>query len=108
MSNIRVLSDSQIVEAKKLIDELGYTKRRLAKMYDVAPTTLWYNIYGRKRKTRKIYVYRRQQQNFNFINIKGFVQIVESMRDEGLTSGEIAHVFNVPVAEINLIWCKTL
>ena len=108
MSNIRRLTDEQIEEAKKLREELGYTKKELADMYDVAQTTIWYNIYGRKRKTRKVYIYRREQQDYKFVDIKGFVMIVERLRQKGLTSGEIALVFSVPIEQINKIWCKTL
>lgn len=108
MSNIRILSPSQIQEAKQLREKLGYTKKELADRYNVAPTTIWYGIYGRKRKTKRIYVYRRQQNNFKFTNIQGFIEIVEKMREEGMTSGEIAFIFNVPLEEINLIWTKSL
>ena len=104
----RILTDEQIEKARLLREQLGYTKRDLAQEFNVAETTIWYNIYGRKRKTRRIYTYRRQHENFNFVNIQGFVNIVEKMRQEGLTSVDVADVFNVPLEEINLIWCKTL
>lgn len=87
---------------------MGFTKKELADKYDVSQTTIWYNIYGRKRKTKKIYLYKRQQESYRYLDIKGFVMVVEDLRQKGLTSGEIAQVFNIPVEEINLIWCKTL
>ncbi len=108
MSNYRVLTDEQVAEAKRLREELGYTKKELAKEFDVPATTIWYNIYGRKRKTKKIYLYKRQSDSYRYTDIKGFVTIVEDLRTKGLTSAEIAQVFSIPVEEINLIWCKTL
>lgn len=87
---------------------MGYSKRELANHFQVAETTIWYNIYGRKRRTRRVYLYKRQQKNFDFTDIKSFVDIVENMRKEGLSSGEVAHVFEVPLKQINLIWCKSL
>ncbi len=106
--NHRVLTPEQIEEAKRLRKELGYTKNKLAQEFDVSPTTIWYNIYGRKRKTKRVFLYRRQQESYKFVDIKGFVRVVEDLRTKGLTSGEIALVFSVPIEQINLIWCKTL
>ena len=108
MSNLRLLTEEQVIEAKRLRNSLGYTKLELAKKFEVAPTTIWYNIYGRKRRTKKIFIYKRTHQNYKFTNLKSFVIIVEKMRTEGLTSNEIANIFSVPLQEINLIWCKTL
>lgn len=108
MSNIRVLTLEQIEEARSLRESMGLTKKELAERYSVGQTTIWYNIYGRKRKTRRIYIYKKAYLNYKFTNIHGFLVVVEKMREEGITSGEIALIFNVPIEEINLIWCKTL
>jgi predicted transcriptional regulator len=108
MSNYRLLTEEQVREAKQLRNSLGYTKMELAKRYEVSPTTIWYNIYGRKRRTKKLFIYKRTHQNYKFTNLKSFVIIVEKMRDEGINSNEIANIFNVPLQEINQIWCKTL
>lgn len=108
MSYHRVLTDEQILEAKTLREQLGYTKRQLAETFGVGSTTIWNNLYGRKRKTKKIYLYRRKHEDFNFTNIQGFVIIVENLRNEGMTSGDIADIFQVPLKEINQIWKKTL
>lgn len=104
---IRKLTDKQIQEARILRDKMGFTKNQLAREFDVAPTTIFYNLYGRKRKTNRIYK-PRVKPIYAYVDITGFLLIVEELRKKGLTSGQIAQVFDVPVEQINLIWCKTL
>jgi orotate phosphoribosyltransferase-like protein len=103
----RILTDEQIEQAKDLRTNYGYTKRQLAEEYDVAETTIWYLIYGRKRKTNREYT-RRPKPVYAYVDIQGFISIVKELREKGLNSGQVAEVFDVPVEQINLIWCKTL
>lgn len=49
----RLLTDDQIAEGKQLREE-GWTKDRLALKYNVAPTTIWQNIYATD-KRHKLY-----------------------------------------------------
>lgn len=42
----RVLTPEQIAEAKQLRKEFGYTKRSLAKYYNVSETAVWQNVYA--------------------------------------------------------------
>lgn len=107
MSNNRLLTDNQIAEARTLREQYGYTKKELAQQYQVAETTIWYTLYGRKRKTKKIYK-RRPKPVYAYLDINGFLEVVKELRAKGLTSGQVAEVFDVPVEQINLIWCKTL
>lgn len=104
MSNIRVLTQEQILEAKKLREEMGYTKRRLAEHFEVGGTTIWNYLYG-----RKPYIYIRPRVKiYTFIHIRTFVDIVVAMRNEGYTSNDISKQFNVPLKEVNRIWIKTI
>jgi hypothetical protein len=106
MSYNRLLTNEQILQAKELREKFGYTKKELAIEFNVAPTTIWYNIYGRKRKTKRIYNYKKAV--YKYVDINGFLIIVENLRKKGLTSAQVAQVFDVPIEQINKIWCKTL
>jgi len=103
----RLLNNEQIQEARTLRERFGYTKKELARQYNVAETTIWYLIYGRKRKTNRVYK-KRPKPVYAYVDINGFLTIVKELRAKGLTSGQVAEVFEVPVEQINLIWCKTL
>lgn len=107
MSNQKLLSEEQILEARNLSKQMGLSKYELARRYDVSPTTIFYSMYGRKRRTKKIYRYK-EKPVYVYLDINGFFLVVKELRKKGLTSGQIAMVFNVPVEQINLIWCKTL
>jgi len=104
---MRLLNDNQIKEARTLREQYGYTKKELAEHYQVAQTTIWYTIYGRKKKTNRV-LKRRPKPVYAYLDINGFLSVVKELRDKGLTSGQVAEVFDVPVEQINLIWCKTL
>jgi orotate phosphoribosyltransferase-like protein len=103
----RLLNNEQIQEARTLREQYGYTKKELAKQYNVAETTIWYLIYGRKRKTERKYL-KRPKPVYAYVDINGFLAIVKELRAKGLTSRQVAEVFEVPVEQINLIWCKSL
>lgn len=103
----KLLSEEQIKEAIFLREEKGYTKKQLSLYYQIPETTIWYYIYGRKRKTKTKYN-RRPKPVYAYLDINGFLSVVKDLRSKGLTSGQVAEVFDVPVEQINLIWCKTL
>lgn len=107
MVQSRLLTENQIQEARILRQKHGYTKKELAQHYNVAETTIWYLIYGRERKTNRVYK-RRPKPVYAYLDINGFLAVVKELRAKGLTSGQVAEVFDVPVEQINLIWCKTL
>lgn len=102
----RILSIQQVEQAR-LLRNRGYTKNEIARELDVAPTTLWYTLYGRSKKTTRSYK-KRPKPVYAYLDINGFLLVVRELRQKGLTSGQIAQVFDVPVEQINLIWCKTL
>lgn len=49
----KVLTPEQIVKAKRLRDELGYSKRRLAVYFRVGSTTIWKHVYSTQRRMQK-------------------------------------------------------
>lgn len=96
----KLLTIDQIKEAHRLRQQ-NYSKRKLAEYFNVGATTIWDNIFANARK-------RQPKDKTSFKDITTFVVIVSSLRDKGLTSIEIAKQYEVPIKDINIIWCKTL
>lgn len=64
MRGSRILTDEQIKEAKEL-RESGYTKKRLAVLYEVSETTIWEHVFAkeiRKRDRRKYFKFFRKKE----------------------------------------------
>jgi hypothetical protein len=53
--NHRVLTPEQIEEAKRLKDQ-GYSKRKLAKIFEVGITTIYENCFATERRDRREYL----------------------------------------------------
>lgn len=51
----KILTEDQIKEAK-ILHRDGYSKRKLAKYFNVSPTTIWENVFTEKKRIR-IYVW---------------------------------------------------
>lgn len=54
----RRLTAEQIEEAIKLRKKYGYSKRELARHFEVGSTTIWENIFSKNRRIKKIVITR--------------------------------------------------
>jgi DNA repair photolyase len=101
MSIVRVLTDEQIKEAQQLRLS-GFTKRRLAKYFDVSETTIWDNVF--KEYSKRCPKYKREKKKFKVIRYKIVVFVVKLRRDMGYNSMDVANELNLPLEEINNIY----
>jgi len=93
MGRINKLSQSHINLAIKL-KELGFSKRKISELLEIAETTIWDNIYKKKEIVLP----------FRDINI--VINIIKTKKNEGLTSLQVSQQFDIPLGEVNYIWTK--
>lgn len=103
MSIVRVLTDEQIQEAQQLRLS-GFTKRRLAKHFDVSETTIWDNVF--KAYSRRSKRFKRHKKTYKLARYKIVVFVIKLKRDMGFTSMEVASQLDLPLEEVNYIYAS--
>lgn len=105
----RILTDKEIDLAREL-REKGYTKKQLADEFMVGETTIWYNIYGRRRKTdrvKRVYLYRNTKRpEFKFLQDNFSIAHIITLKRIGLTSSQVSSHLRIPLQEVNIIWSQ--
>jgi len=100
---VAVLTKEQIEEGKRL-KEQGYTRKQIAELFGVGHTTVWDHIYSTKKRkhiaTRPVVI------TFRKINI--VCAAVKILRNQGLTSDEVAEKLYLPLEDVNYLWTKLL
>ena len=95
----RVLEPYQLQEAREL-KERGYSKREIAKRYGVGGTTIWENVFATKQKEPQA------PQLPTYSKLKCVIFTVSLLRQQGYTSGVVAHSLQLPLIEVNRIYSK--
>ena len=97
----RILTIEQIKEAKQLRKQ-GHTKRQLARLFEVAETTIWDNVF------RSGKVIKRHQGDkpiiYSYKKIKGVIMVVNKFRSDDLTSLQVSEMLQIPIEEVNFIY----
>lgn len=97
----RVLTPEEIEEAKKLKEQEAYSKRKLARRFEVGETTIWENIYrkGTPPKRKRI-----KKEHFSYRKLKIVIYAIKYLRSKELNSKEVAQELEIPHLDVNFIY----
>lgn len=94
----KALTETQLQQAEDMFQK-GMTNREIARYFGVGKTTIWDNVYRRK-KRMKVY----NKYTYLYIPIKSVIIIVTQLRYQGLNSGQVAQELRIPLEEVNYIY----
>lgn len=95
----RVLSPEEIQEAL-LLKTQGYSKRALARKYNVGGTTIWENVFSTGKRERR----HDTDPLPSYSTLRCVIFAVTLMRRQDYTSGEVAHSLQIPLLEVNRVY----
>lgn len=96
----KVLTYREIREAREL-KKVGYSKRELARIFEVGDTTIHNHVFKERRPFTRIYLPKR-----HFRSVPSVVEVVTALRHAGLNSLQIAEHLDLPLIEVNYIFGK--
>lgn len=110
-SKPRALSEDQLKVARYLKSK-GYSNRYIAKQFNVAKTTIYYNIYNTTRERlgsrpiKEIESYKQFDDLNSLTNLYCVIMVVKILKKEGYNSGQVSNQLNIPLEEVNKIYFK--
>jgi len=110
-SKPKILTEDQLKVARYLKSK-GYSNRYIANQFNVAKTTIYYNIYNTSRERlgtrpeRDIKTYQQLNDLNSLTSLYCVILVVKVLKQEGYNSSQIAEHLNIPLEEINKMYYK--
>lgn len=83
----------------------GYTKRKLAEIFEVGPTTIWKHVYADPNKIRRSIIINKQKVP-SFRNQRCIWSVIQYLKNKGYTSNTVSLEIQVPLRDVNYLWVR--